>query len=118
MLNSKDSFWNCRNVTVYDTVINGEYLAWNSSNLTFVNCTINSLQGLCYVDGLTLVNCKLADTNLCFEYCTNIDADVVSDIVSVKNPISGRIVANSVKELIQDDPAIDLTKISVETRTN
>ena len=117
VLNSKDSFWNCRNVTVYDTVINGEYLAWNSSNLTFVNCTINSLQGLCYVDGLTLVNCKLADTNLCFEYCTNIDADVVSDIVSVKNPISGRIVANSVKELIQDDPAIDLTKISVETRT-
>ncbi len=116
VLNSKDSFWNCRNVTVYNTVINGEYLAWNSTNLTFVNCTISSLQGLCYVDGLTLVNCKLADTTLCFEYCKNIDATIDSDVISIKNPVSGKILCDSVKELIQDDPSIDITQISVKTK--
>ena len=52
------------NVTVYDSVIIGEYLAWNTKNITFVNCTIESLQGLCYIEGLKMVNCKLINTTL------------------------------------------------------
>ena len=116
VLNSKDSFWNCDNVTVYDTVIRGEYLGWNSRNLTFVNCTIDSLQGLCYIDGLKLVNCRLADTNLCFEYCSNIDADITGNIVSVKNPLSGKIVADGYGEIILDDNDVDHTKTQLIVR--
>ena len=85
-MDSKDSFWNCENVTVYDSVITGEYLGWNSKNLTFVNCTIDSRQGMCYIKNIKMINCRLLNTNLCFEYCKNVDAQITSDIDSVKNP--------------------------------
>lgn len=112
---SKDSFWNCENVTVEDSTIIGEYIGWNSKNLTFINCTIESLQGLCYIEGLKLVNCKLLDTSLAFEYCSDVDAQVISRIDSVKNPISGTIRAKSIGEIIQDDPALDTTKVTITT---
>lgn len=112
---SKDSFWNCENVTVENSTIIGEYIGWNSKNLTFINCTIESLQGLCYIEGLKLVNCKLLDTSLAFEYCSDVDAQVVSRIDSVKNPISGTIRAKAIGEIIQDDPALDTTKVTITT---
>jgi len=112
---SKDAFWNCQNVTIYDSTINGEYLAWNTKNLTLVNCIIESNQGLCYIDGLKMVNCKLLETDLCFEYCRNIDAEVKSIVKSIKNPISGKIKVKGVEELIQDDPAIDVSQVEIES---
>ena len=90
-LNSKDAFWNTENVTVINSKIIGEYLGWNSKNLTFINCEISSLQALCYIDGLRLINCKLTDSTLCFEYCSKIDATIVDDVISIKNPTSGII---------------------------
>ena len=113
-LDSKDSFWNCENVVVEDSIIVGEYLGWNSKNVTFINCTIDSTQGMCYMKNIKLVNCKLLNTNLCFELCEGIDADIVSSIDSVKNPISGRIKAKSIKELILDEKYIDPTKTIIE----
>ena len=109
---SKDSFWNCENVTVYDSTIIGEYLGWNSKNLTFVNCTIDSLQGFCYIENLKLENCILLNTNLAFEYLT-VDADVISNIDSVKNPISGTIKAKGIDEIILDEPNIDFHKVNI-----
>lgn len=100
ILNSKDAFWNCENVTVYNSRIIGEYLGWNSKNLKFVNCTIESNQGLCYIDGLVLENCTLVNTDLAFEYCSNISATVNSRIESVKNPVSGKITAAEIGTLI------------------
>ncbi|SEM63038.1 Protein of unknown function [Ligilactobacillus sp. WC1T17] len=111
---SKDSFWNCENVTIYDSVISGEYLAWNTKNITFVNCLIESNQGLCYIDGLKMINCTLLQTDLAFEYCQNIDAEVVSDVISIKNPISGSISVKAVGEIIQDDPNIDQKLVSIK----
>ena len=108
LLNSKDSFWNTENVTVINCKIVGEYLGWNSKNLTFINCEISSLQGLCYIKGLKLVNCKLLDTSLSFEYCEDIDAEVVDEVVSIKNPTSGVIRVKGVKELIIDENTRDL----------
>ncbi len=102
ILNSKDSFWNVENATVINCKINGEYLGWNSKNLTFIDCEISSLQGLCYIKGLKMVNCKLLDTSLCFEYCEDIDADIVDTIESIKNPSSGVIRCQGYKELIID----------------
>lgn len=113
---SKDAFWNCENVTVYDSTIIGEYLAWNSQNITFINCTIESLQGLCYMQNVKLINCKLINTTLAFEYCQDIDADIVSHVDSITNPISGNIKAGSIGEILIDKTMVnpDLTQIMVE----
>ena len=114
-LNSKDAFWNCENVTCINCTIIGEYLGWHSKNLNFINCTIESNQGLCYINGLRMINCRLIKTDLCFEYCYNIDAEITTHIDSIKNPYYGRIHADSIGEIIFDDPKIDpnLTKIIV-----
>ncbi len=103
---SKDAFWNCDNVTIYDSIIVGEYLGWNSQNVTFVRCTIDSTQGMCYMDNVKLVDCILNNTNLAFEFCT-VDADIISEVDSIKNPISGRIKAKRIHEIILDDHLID-----------
>lgn len=109
---SKDAFWNCENVTVTDSFISGEYLGWNAKNVTLINCTIESLQGMCYMDNVVMKNCKLLNTDLAFEYST-VDAEITTRIVSVKNPISGRIVCEGIDELIFDDPNIDPAKTEI-----
>ena len=112
---SKDSFWNAKNVLVEDSFISGEYLAWNAENVTLVNCTVESLQGLCYIKNLKLINCKLINTTRALEYST-VDADIVGHVDSIVNPTSGRIVADSIGELVLDDKYIDPTKTSVTLR--
>lgn len=111
---TKDAFWNCENVTVYDSFISGEYFGWNAKNVTLVNCTIESLQGFCYMENVVLRNCKLLNTNLAFEYST-VDAEVTSKIDSVKNPVSGRIVAKEIGEVIFDDPEIKKENTKIDT---
>jgi len=111
---SKDAFWNCENVTVYDSFISGEYLGWNAKNVTLINCTIESEQGMCYMDNVVMKNCKLLNTNLAFEYST-VDAEIQSGIDSIKNPISGKIQAERISEIIFDDADIkkEATTITV-----
>ncbi|MBQ8719579.1 MAG: DUF3737 family protein [Clostridia bacterium] len=111
---SKDAFWNTENVTVRDSYIEGEYLGWNSKNLTFINCTLESNQGLCYIENLKMVNCTLINTDLAFELCT-VDCDIVSHIDSVKNPISGKIRAKSIGEIILDSDIIDPKRTEIIT---
>lgn len=111
---SKDAFWNCENVTVKNSLIIGEYLGWNSKNIKFVNCTIESNQGLCYIDGLVLENCKVINTDLAFEFSV-VDADITTDVISVKNPISGKIHAKSIGELILDSDVVDPDKTEIIT---
>ncbi len=115
-INAKDSFWNSENVTIYDSTIVGEYIGWNSKNITFINCTIDSNQGLCYMDGIKMINCKLLNTDLSFELCKNIDAIITSKIDSVKNPISGRIEARAIGEIILDEDMIDPKKTTIVTK--
>ena len=100
---TKDAFWHARNVTVKDSVINGEYLAWYSEDVVFENCTIRGTQPLCYCKGLKLINCLMEDCDLSFEK-SDVEADIVSPVVSIKNPSSGRIKVKSLSELIMDDP--------------
>ena len=108
----KDAFWNCENVTVYDSVIVGEYIGRNYKNVTFVNCTIESNQGLCYMNNAVMKNCKLVNTDLAFEYST-VNAEITSDIVSVKNPTSGKITAHAIGEVILDESFVDPTKTEI-----
>ena len=111
---SKDSFWNTENVTVENSVIIGEYLGWNSKNLKFINCTIDSNQGMCYIENLEMINCRLMNTDLAFELST-VSADVKSKIISVKNPISGKIHAEEIGEIILDKAMIDPEKTEITT---
>lgn len=111
---SKDAFWNCEDVRAENCFISGEYLGWNTKRLTLVDCTIESLQGLCYVEDLVLRNCRLLNTTLAFEYST-VDAEIVGRVDSVKNPTSGRIVADEIGELILESERIDPAKTEILT---
>lgn len=111
---SKDAFWNCEDVRVENCFISGEYLGWNTKRLTLVDCTVESLQGLCYVEDLVLRNCRLLNTTLAFEYST-VDAEIVGRVDSVKNPTSGRIVADEIGELILESERIDPAKTEILT---
>jgi hypothetical protein len=111
---SKDAFWNCDNVTIRDSVIEGEYFGWNSSNITLINCTIRSHQGFCYMSKITLIHCQVLDTDLAFEYCTDIQAEILSSFDSVKNPLSGSIKAEGITTVIRDDPHVDPTKTRIQ----
>ena len=103
VINSKDAFWNTENVTVYNSELNGEYLGWHSHNLRLVNCKISGTQALCYAHDLVMENCGMTnDSDLCSEFST-VQATINSPVHSVKNPRSGRIVAESFGEIILND---------------
>lgn len=107
-LDTKDAFWHSKNVTVKNSIVKGEYLAWFSDGLTLINCKIIGTQPLCYCENLKLINCTMEDTDLSFEY-SDVEADIVGDVMSIKNPKSGKIVADTVGEIIWDDPVMECT---------
>ncbi len=99
---TKDAFWHGENIMVRDSVIKGEYLAWYSDGLTLENCKIIGTQPFCYCKNLKLINCEMTDTDLCFEK-SDVVADITTPVISIKNPLSGRITVPSVGEIIRDD---------------
>ena len=106
-LDTKDAFWHGKNITVKDSVLKGEYLAWFAEGLTLINCKIIGTQPLCYCKDLKLINCTMEDTDLSFEY-SDVEADVKGHIISVKNPKSGTITADTIGEVIWDDPVMEV----------
>ena len=101
-IHSKDAFWNSEDVTVYDSVLDGEYLGWHSKRLKLVNCRISGTQPLCYAQDLVMENCTMDDDcDLAFEYST-LRADIKGCVRSVKNPRSGSITAGGYGEIILD----------------
>ncbi len=105
-LDTKDAFWHSKNVTVSDTELKGEYLGWYSENLTLIRCHIVGTQPLCYCKNLKLIDCTTDACDLSFEY-SEVDATIKGDIQSVKNPASGRIVANSIGEIVLENSVIE-----------
>lgn len=101
VLNTKDAFWHAKNVTVKDCIVNGEYLGWYSENITFENCVITGTQPLCYCKGLRLINCEMHECDLSFEKSV-VQAEITTPILSVKNVLSGKIVAPRVDKIIRD----------------
>ena len=104
-LDTKDAFWHSRNVTVVNSTLKGEYLAWFSEGLTLINCHIIGTQPLCYCRDLKLINCTMEATDLSFEY-SDVDAEIIGHVDSVKNPRSGRITLDSVGEVIMTDDVV------------
>ena len=105
-LDTKDAFWHSKNITVRNSTVKGEYLAWFSEGLTLIDCHIIGTQPLCYCKDLTLINCTMEGTDLSFEY-SDVQADIKGDVLSVKNPRSGTITADSVGEIIFGDAVME-----------
>lgn len=101
---TKDAFWETENVTIYDSYLDGEYLGWHSKNLRLVRCHIAGEQPLCYIDGLVLEDCTFDPAcDRAFEDSKNIDASIKGGITEIKNPISGRIVADAIGKITIDE---------------
>lgn len=100
---TKDAFWHAKNIVVRDSVVKGEYLAWYCENVTFENCKIIGTQPLCYCKNLKLINCEMIDTDLAFER-SEVEAEITTPVISIKNPLSGSITVPSVGEIIRDIP--------------
>lgn len=99
---TKDAFWHARNVIVKNSIIKGEYLAWYSDGLTLINCKIIGTQPFCYCRNLKLIDCEMIDTDLAFEK-SEVEADVSTPIVSIKNPLAGCIRVPFAGQIIMDD---------------
>lgn len=110
---TKDAFWHSQNVTVENSTIKGEYLGWYSENLTLINCKIIGIQPLCYCKNLKLVNCTMQDANLAFEY-SDVVATIIGSIDSVKNPLSGQICADEIKEIVLTEDSIYPCKAKIK----
>ena len=106
ILDTKDAFWHSKNVVVRNSTIKGQYLAWYSEDVTLINCKIVGTQPLCYCKNLKLIDCEMIDTDLAFEY-SDVEASIKGSILSVKNPKSGKIVADEIKEIILHDSKIE-----------
>ena len=103
-LYTKDAFWHAKNVVIRNSIVKGEYLGWYCENVTFENCVIIGTQPLCYCKNLTLINCEMQETDLAFEK-SDVNASITTPVISIKNPLSGRIQVPAVGEIIMDDEA-------------
>ena len=102
-ITTKDAFWEVDNVTIYDSELDGEYIGWHSRNLRLVNCHISGEQPLCYAENLVLENCTFDPAcDRAFEY-TTLNADIRGSITNIKNPMSGRIVADRIGSVTIDE---------------
>ena len=99
---TKDAFWHAKNVVVRNSVVKGEYLAWYCENVTFENCTIIGTQPLCYCKGLRLISCRMEQADLAFEK-SEVQATILTPVISIKNPYAGQILVPDVGEIIRDD---------------
>ena len=111
-LNTKDAFWHTKNVTVKNSIVKSEYLGWYSENLTLINCRIIGTQPFCYCKNLVLKNCTMEECDLAFERST-IDAEVSGKIDSVKNPLAGKITADSIGQIILEEEICDKAKTQI-----
>ena len=114
---TKDAFWETENVTIYDSVLDGEYLGWHSKNLRLVRCHIAGEQPLCYIDGLVLEDCTFdAACDRAFEESRNIQAEIKGAITNIKNPVSGRIVADAIGSVTIDENILPPANCEILTR--
>lgn len=114
-LNTKDAFWHTKNVIVKNSLVKSEYLGWYSENLTLINCRIIGTQPFCYCKNLVLKNCTMEECDLAFERSI-VEVEVGGKIDSVKNPLAGKITADSIGQIILEEEICDKTKTQIICR--
>ena len=71
---------------------------------------------MCYAKDLVLENCTFdPECDRAFEYST-VQADIRGHIKSIKNPASGKIVADSIGEIILDENIKQPANCEITTR--
>jgi len=114
---TKDSFWETENVTVYDSLLDGEYLGWHSKNLRLVRCHIAGEQPLCYADGLVLEDCTFDPAcDRAFEY-SSVEATISGHIENIKNPATGHITADTIGSVTIDEHILKPADCVIKART-
>ena len=73
---------------------------------TLIDCRIIGTQPLCYCRNLRLIDCTMEQCDLAFEY-SDVDATVTGSVDSVKNPRSGRILAERIGEIIREGSVME-----------
>lgn len=118
-ITTKDAFWECEDVVIYDSHLDGEYLGWHSRNVRLVRCHISGEQPLCYLDGITLEDCTFDSAcDRAFEDSRRISADIRGRITEIKNPVSGRIVADEIGKITYDKFSKSRTTVIEVRKTN
>lgn len=112
---AKDGLWHAKDVTLTDCTLEGEYLGWYSENLTLVRCKIKGTQPFCYCKRLTLIDCTMEECDLSFEY-SGVRAKIIGSVDSVKNPRSGYIEADEIKEVVLTRDSIYPARAKIRIR--
>ena len=110
---TKDSFWETEDVTVYDSLLDGEYLGWHSKNLRLVRCHIAGEQPLCYNKNLILEDCTFDEASDRIFEDSEVNATIRGHITDIKNPLAGRIVCGSVGKTTYDAFARNTDKCEI-----
>ena len=71
--------------------------------MTLTDCTIKGTQPFCYCKNLNLINCRMEECDLAFER-SHVNAEITTHVLSIKNPLSGKITVPAVGEIIRDIP--------------
>lgn len=115
-ITTKDSFWETENVTVVDSVLDGEYLGWHSKGLRLVRCHIAGEQPLCYAEELVLEDCTFdPQCDRAFEY-SSLEATINGHIENIKNPTTGHITADSIGSITIDENILQPADCVIKTR--
>ena len=85
------------------------------SDSVIENCRIIGTQPFCYCRNLVLQNCTMENCDLAFERST-VQASVIGNIDSVKNPLEGKIEADCIKEIIMEESVVDASKTKIICR--
>ena len=108
MQGNNNALKNSKNVTIMDSVLQGKFLCWNCENITLIGCRIHGMQPLCHCRNAKLVNCSMDGCELAFEY-SDLNASITGHLNSVKNPLSGKIAADSIGHVVMDDEKLNST---------
>ena len=111
-IHSNEAFRYSKNVTVADSVIQGTCIGWYSENLTLIGCKIIGKHPLCHCKNLKLIDCVMEDAIHAFEG-SDVKASISGHVASVKNPLSGRIVADAIGEVLMDEDKESACKIQI-----
>lgn len=106
VLDTKDAFWHSKGVTVTDSILRGEYLGWYAEDLTLIRCRIIGTQPLCYCKHLVMQDCETEGCDFAFENST-LEADIRGQVLSVRAPAGGRIVADGYGAILHDYAPVD-----------
>lgn len=113
-INSNEAFRYSKNVTVVDSVLRGGCLGWYTENLTLIGCKIIGNHPLCHCKNLKLIDCVMENAIYAFEG-SDVRASITGHVDCIKNPLSGKIVADTIGEVIMAEDHECFCKIEIRS---